>query len=101
MCLGIPGRIVRISDAGALRATVDVNGVLREVSVAMLGLDEPDGARAGDWVLVHVGFALARIDEAEARETLDGLRELDELYARELGGRPADLAAPPATATPG
>lgn len=84
MCLGLPGQVVRISDAAGLRAQVEVEGVLREVSVAMLGVDEPDGARAGDWVLVHLGFVLAKIDEAEAREMLDARRALGEMYEREL-----------------
>lgn len=86
MCLGIPGRIVEICDAAQLRAKVDVNGVVREVSVALLGLDVRDGARVGDWVVVHVGFALARITEDQARETLDAMQELNDMYARELGG---------------
>jgi len=86
MCLGIPGRIVEICDAAQLRAKVDVNGVVREVSVDLLGLDGPDGARVGDWVVVHVGFALARITEDQARETLDAMQELNDMYARELGG---------------
>lgn len=89
MCLGIPGRIVEIVDAEQLRARVDVDGVRREVSVAILGLGET-GVRVGDWVLVHVGFAMARIDEEEARATLDALRRLGDLYEREL----SDYAAP-------
>jgi hydrogenase expression/formation protein HypC len=84
MCLGIPGQIVAISDPVTLRAKVDVDGVRREVSVALLGLDGPEGARVGDWVLVHVGFAMARIDEAEARETLDALKRLGDMYEQEL-----------------
>ncbi len=105
MCLGIPGRIVEISNSAQLRAKVDVDGVRSEVSVAMLGLDGPEGARVGDWVLVHVGFAMARIDEEEARETLDGLKQLNDIYAQELSDysaaedglaehRPAASAAP-------
>jgi hydrogenase expression/formation protein HypC len=84
MCLGIPGQIVEISDAAQLRAKVDVDGVRREVSVALIGLDGPGGARVGDWVLVHVGFAMAKIDEVEARETLDALRALGDMYEQEL-----------------
>ncbi len=57
MCLGIPGQIVEISDATQMRAKVDVDGVRSEVSVALLGLEGPEAARVGDWVLVHVGFA--------------------------------------------
>lgn len=84
MCLGIPGQIVEIHDAAQLRAKVDVEGVRREVSVALIGLDGPDGAQIGDWVLVHVGFAMAKIDEAEARETLDALKALGDMYEQEL-----------------
>jgi hydrogenase expression/formation protein HypC len=90
MCLGIPGRIVEISDPAQLRAKVDVDGVRREISVALLGLDGPDGAQVGDWVLVHVGFAMAKIDEAEARETLDALKALGDMYEQEL----SDYGAP-------
>jgi hydrogenase expression/formation protein HypC len=84
MCLGIPGKIVEISDPALLRAKVDVDGVRREISIALLGLDGPDGAQLGDWVLVHVGFAMAKIDEAEARETLDALKALGDMYEQEL-----------------
>lgn len=84
MCLGIPGQIVEIHDAALLRAKVDVEGVRREVSVALIGLGGPDGAQVGDWVLVHVGFAMAKIEEAEARETLDALKALGDLYEQEL-----------------
>ena len=84
MCLGIPGQIVEINDPAQLRAKVDVDGVRREVSIALIGLDGPDAARVGDWVLVHVGFAMAKIDEAEARETLDQLKALGDMYEQEL-----------------
>lgn len=84
MCLGIPGRITEITDVDQLRAAVTVGGVRREVSLAMIGLDEPDGARVGDWVVVHLGFAMAKMDEAEAQETLDSLEALSDMYEREL-----------------
>jgi hydrogenase expression/formation protein HypC len=90
MCLGIPGQIVEISDVAQLRAKVDLEGVRREVSVALIGLDGPDGARVGDWVLVHVGFAMAKIDEAEARETLDALKALSDMYEQELTDNSAE-----------
>ncbi len=106
MCLGIPGQIVAISDPAALRAKVDVDGVRREISVALIGLDGPEGARVGDWVLVHVGFAMARIDEAEARETLDALKRLGDMYEQELSdysarveGLAADWADTPAASS--
>lgn len=82
MCLGVPGQIVEIADREAGLATVDISGVRRSVSVALV--DEPGApVTEGDWVLVHVGFALARIDEEAAAETLELLRRGAEL-AREL-----------------
>jgi hydrogenase expression/formation protein HypC len=79
MCLGIPGRIVSIDDAEKKLATVDVSGVRRQVNIACI-VDETHPAEAclGDWVLVHVGFAMSRIDEQEAAETLKILIELGE-----------------------
>jgi len=79
MCLGIPGRIVKIDDAARKLATVDVSGVKRQVNIACI-VDEthPADACVGDWVLVHVGFAMSRIDEAQAAETLKILTELGE-----------------------
>ena len=95
MCLGIPGQIVEINDPAQMRAKVDVDGVRREVSVAIVGIGGDDGVRVGDWVLVHVGFAMARIDEAEARETLDALKALGDMYEQELSdyATPVDVAA--------
>jgi hydrogenase expression/formation protein HypC len=79
MCLGIPGRIVKIDDAIKKLATVDVGGVKRQVNIACI-VDEqhPPEACLGDWVLVHVGFAMSRIDEKEAALTLQVLIELGE-----------------------
>jgi hydrogenase expression/formation protein HypC len=72
MCLGIPGRIAAINEAGALRSgLVDFGGVTREVCFALV--PEVD---VGDHVLVHVGFAICRIDESEAARTLELLREI-------------------------
>ena len=80
MCLGIPGQIVEITDADKLLAKVDVSGVRREVNIACI-VDEAHPAEScvGDWTLVHVGFAMSRIDETEAQKTLDLLRELGEV----------------------
>lgn len=80
MCLGIPGQIIEITDAENLLAKVDVSGVRREVNIACI-VDEthPVESCLGDWTLVHVGFAMSRIDEAEAQKTLDLLRELGEV----------------------
>jgi len=82
MCLGIPGRIVRIDDAANMLATVDVGGVRRQINIVCI-LDEthPVESCVGDWVLIHVGFAMSRIDEAEAAETLRILQELGEAQA--------------------
>jgi len=80
MCLGIPGRIVAITDAEGCQAMVEVSGVQREVNI--ICIVEPDKTPddyLGDWVLVHVGFAMSRLDEEEARRTLALLAELGEL----------------------
>lgn len=82
MCLGIPGRIVEISDAANKLATVDIGGVQRPVNIACI-VDEahPVERCLGDWVLVHVGFAMSRIDEEQAARTLEALTELGEVQA--------------------
>jgi hydrogenase expression/formation protein HypC len=80
MCLGIPGCIVRIDDAENLVATVDVCGVRRQINISCIVDDShPAEACVGDWVLVHVGFAMSRIDAKEAAETLKILTELGEM----------------------
>ncbi len=71
MCLGIPGQVVDVGATRPDQATIDVGGVRREVDVSLLA-EAP--VAAGEWVLVHVGFALARIDEAEAARELARLR---------------------------
>jgi len=78
MCLGIPGRIVAISDTQRKLATVDVCGVKREVNIACIIGERAIEACIGDWVLVHVGFAMSIIDEQQAAETLRILTELGE-----------------------
>ena len=79
MCLSIPGRIVRLDDADAALATVDVCGVRRQINLTcVIADDHPFEACLGDWVLVHVGFAMSRIDEDEAQKTLALLAELGE-----------------------
>ncbi len=80
MCLGIPGKIVEITDPDKLMARVDVSGIQRQVNIACIVSDEhPAQACIGDWVLVHVGFAMSRIDEEEAHKTLAILAELGEV----------------------
>ena len=81
MCLGIPGRIVEMVDETLQIAKVDVSGVKRAVSVALLA---SDGIRVGDWVLIHVGFAMSKIDEHEAQETMRLLQEMGNAYSDEL-----------------
>jgi hydrogenase expression/formation protein HypC len=82
MCLGIPGRIVTIDDAAKKLATVDVGGVKRQVNIAcVVNEAHPVESCVGDWVLIHVGFAMSRIDERQAAETLQILTELGEAQA--------------------
>lgn len=91
MCLGIPGRIVEINDAANSLATIDVAGVRRRINIAcIVDADHPPESCLGAWVLVHVGFAMSRIDESEAQRTLALLRELGEAQAElEAMGAPA------------
>ncbi|MGV0596752.1 HypC/HybG/HupF family hydrogenase formation chaperone [Mycolicibacterium porcinum] len=81
MCLGIPGQLVDIVDAEAHLAKVDVNGVRRNISVRLLA---DDHLQVGDWVLVHVGFAIAKIDEHEAKLTLDQMQKMGADYLTEI-----------------
>lgn len=82
MCLGIPGRIVAITDADAMMATVDVSGVRRSVDVTCVApKDAPLEELVGRWTLVHVGFAMSLIDEEEAKATLAILHEIGEANA--------------------
>ena len=82
MCLGVPGRIVEIVDRELLLAMADVAGVRRKVNVTcIVDAAHPIDACIGDWVLIHVGFAMARIDEAEAAETLKVLTAMGEMQA--------------------
>lgn len=81
MCLGIPGQIVEIVDSQLDIAKVAVSGVKRNVSIALV---RPDGILPGDWVLVHVGFAMSKIDENEAKETLKALQQLGDPFSDEM-----------------
>lgn len=80
MCVGIPGQIVEIVDANTDTATVEIAGVRRAVNISCV-LDEERGHAdcVGEWVLVHVGFAMSRIDQSEAIKTLELLAELGEM----------------------
>lgn len=79
MCLGIPAQIVEVIDSEGGLAKAEISGVRRAVSIALC----PE-AGVGDWVLVHVGFALSRIDEEQARETLELLEQMGEAYEQEV-----------------
>jgi hydrogenase expression/formation protein HypC len=73
MCLAIPGKIIAIVDAENSIAKVEVSGVRRNVNIGML---DRETTKVGDYVLIHVGFAMSKVDEREAEETLRLLREL-------------------------
>lgn len=81
MCLGIPGQVVEFVDEDRQMAKVDVSGVRRQVHVGLL---TAEGLRTGEWVLIHVGFAISRIDEEEARATYRLLEEIGDAYEQEL-----------------
>ena len=93
MCLAIPGKIASISGDDPLLRTgkVDFGGILKEVSLAYV----PE-ARLGDYVIVHVGFALSRVDEEEANQIFEYLRQMQELSDLEVGG----ASAAPARSSP-
>jgi hydrogenase expression/formation protein HypC len=97
MCLGVPGCIVSFDDRENMLATVDVCGVRRQVNIACIIDDaHPVEACVGVWVLVHVGFAMSRIDPVEAAQTLRILEELGEAQAELESMRMADLGESPA-----
>ncbi|MGI9277682.1 MAG: HypC/HybG/HupF family hydrogenase formation chaperone [Endozoicomonas sp.] len=80
MCLGIPGKIVRITDADRQLGEVSVSGILREVNLSCIAEDKNSLEKClNEWVLVHVGFAMSIISETEAQETLKVLTELGEM----------------------
>lgn len=93
MCLGIPGRITA-HDGGDL-ATAEVIGASRSVNVALL---HEDGVAVGDWVLIHMGFAMEIIDEAEAATALEGLQLMGQ---GEISGPLGEEAAEPSDAPAG
>jgi hydrogenase expression/formation protein HypC len=84
MCLAIPGQVVEIVDPIHRIARVDVAGVRRNVNVGLLDKDAEGGAAPGDWVLIHVGFALSRVDEDEARATLALLEGMGSDFDQEM-----------------
>ena len=80
VCLAIPGQIVDVVNETNRLARVEIGGVQRNVNVALLD----GGVAAGDWVLIHVGFALSKVDEEEAHATLRLLQQLGAAYEQEL-----------------
>jgi hydrogenase expression/formation protein HypC len=81
VCLGIPGEVVELFDSDRHLAKVDVAGVRRNINIDLL---EDEGVVPGDWVLIHVGFAMAKIDEDEARRALASLQLMGQAYADEV-----------------
>jgi len=94
MCLAIPGKVISISGEDPLMRSgkVDFGGILKEVSLAYV----PE-VKVGDYVIVHVGFALSRVDEAEAEQVFEYLREMEELSGLQESGAgfPPTVAGPP------
>ncbi|MGH9056207.1 MAG: HypC/HybG/HupF family hydrogenase formation chaperone [Acidimicrobiales bacterium] len=81
MCLGIPGQLVELMEAHEHLARVDVSGVTRVVNIGLLEDDRP---QPGDWVLIHVGFAMSKIDEEEAELALASLKLMGQAYGDEM-----------------
>ncbi len=81
MCLGIPGEVVELVDSNHHLAKVDVAGVRRNINIGLL---EEEELAKGDWVLIHVGFAMAKIDEGEAQLALEGLQLMGQAYEDEI-----------------
>jgi hydrogenase expression/formation protein HypC len=83
MCLAIPGQVLELTDHDNQIARVDVAGVRRRVNVSLIAAPDRE-VQPGDWVLIHVGFAISRVDEAEARATRALLQEMGRAYEQEL-----------------
>jgi hydrogenase expression/formation protein HypC len=81
VCLGIPGQVVELMPDRPDLAQVEVSGVRRAINIGLLVDDPPF---PGDWILIHVGFALSKIDEAEAKAAMDFLIGIGEAYDEEL-----------------
>ncbi len=82
MCLGIPGEVIEIMAEHEDLAMVSVEGVKRAINIGLL--NEEGGVAPGDWILIHVGFALSKIDEAEAKASLEWLTGVGDAYTDEL-----------------
>jgi hydrogenase expression/formation protein HypC len=83
MCLAIPGQVVELIDPVHQIARVDVVGVRRNINVSLIA-GEAGGIAPGDWVLIHVGFAISRVDEEEAHATRELLEQMGQEYEQEL-----------------
>jgi hydrogenase expression/formation protein HypC len=83
MCLGIPGRIVEIIDEDLTLAKAEVSGVRRNINIGLVHHEE-EQVEIGDWVLIHVGFAMSRLNETEAQAQLQALEDIGEAYEQEL-----------------
>jgi len=81
VCLGIPGEVVELFDSNRHLAKIDVAGVRRNINIDLL---EDEDVQPGDWVLIHVGFAMAKIDEEEAHRALEGLQLMGQAYTDEV-----------------
>lgn len=92
MCLGIPGQVVEFLDAHEHLARADVAGVKRVINVGLL---EDEALQLGDWVLIHVGFAMSKIDEVEAARALEGLQLMGRAFDDELAALQDSSVAEP------
>lgn len=81
MCLGIPGEVIEVQADRPDLAKVSVSGVKRSINIGLLADDPPE---PGEWVLIHVGFAMSKMDEAEAAAAIEFLEELGQTYEDEL-----------------
>ncbi len=89
MCLAIPAQVVQLFPGSDL-AMADVSGIRRNVNIGLV-----DNVAPGDWVLIHVGFAISKVDEAEARASLEFLHGLGQAYQDEVAALQASEEEPP------
>ena len=98
MCLGIPGKVVELrTDAGFTMGMVDFGGVGREVCLSYVAPE----IQVGEYVIVHVGFAISKVDEAEARRTFEALREMSQLDELDWMEEAADASLQVMNQSPG